>query len=108
MFLGRWRELAGLADSTLQHGESRWALAFGGVAAGMLGDTAEARRRADGLTASRRDRARILAALGDKRGALELLQSATAPAYAWQYHDDIIYRLMRGYAPFEEFLKPRG
>jgi serine/threonine-protein kinase len=107
-FLGRWRELASLADSTLQRGESRWALALGGVAEAMLGDTTGARRRAERLTASPRDRARILAALGDKRSALEALQTLNSPAYLWQYHDDIIYRLMRGYAPFEEFLKPRG
>jgi len=35
-----------------------------------------------------------------------VLQPDFAPAYFWQYHDDFIYRLMRGYAPFEDYLKP--
>jgi eukaryotic-like serine/threonine-protein kinase len=108
MFLGEWRELARLADSTLQKGRSPWAFALRGVAAAMLGDTADARRRAVALAATdTRGEARILAALGDKQAALEILERGVAPAYVWQYHDDMLYRLMRGYAPFEDFLKPR-
>jgi tRNA A-37 threonylcarbamoyl transferase component Bud32/TolB-like protein len=112
MFLGEWRELLRLADSTLQQGRSPSAFALRGVAAGMLGDSADARARAAAVAAYASgertlDAARILAAVGDKRAALHALQHLPAPAYYWQYHNDLIYRLMRGYAPFEEYLKPR-
>jgi DNA-binding SARP family transcriptional activator/TolB-like protein len=113
VFLGEWNELVRVADSTLQHGPSRWAFVFRGVASAMLGDSADARRRVDTLIATTTrdgtmtDAARILAALGDKKSALAQLQLAAAPAFQWQYHGDLIYRLMRGYAPFEDFLRPR-
>jgi hypothetical protein len=108
MFLREWRELVRVADSTLQKARSPLAFAVRGVAAAMLGDTVDARRRAVALAAiDSRGAARILAALGDKQAALEILRRRLAPAYVWQYHDDMIYRLMRGYAPFEDFLNPR-
>jgi len=110
LFLGDWQELARLADSALQRGPAPWALGSRGVAAAMLGDTAGARRRVADLGAIESfpgDRARILAPLGDKSAVPEILQGMAAPAFLWQYHGDITYRLMRGYAPFEDFLKPR-
>jgi len=106
-FLGEWRELRRLADSTLQQRRSPSAFALRGVAAGMLGDSADARAAALAVI-NPLEAARILAAIGDKRAALDALQRGPAPAYMWKYHYDLIYRLMRGYAPFEEYLKPRG
>jgi hypothetical protein len=46
MFLREWRELVRVADSTLQKARSPLAFAVRGVAAAMLGDTVDARRRA--------------------------------------------------------------
>jgi hypothetical protein len=112
-YLGEWRELAGVADSLLLRGSTPFLISMRGVASAMLGDTADARRRADFIASDAsgdrpgRNQARIVAALGDKAGALNLLRHSSAPANLWTYHDDLIYRFMRGYQPFEEFAKSR-
>jgi TolB-like protein len=113
VYLGQWKDVAPLADSLLARRSSSFLASMRGVASAMLGDTADARRRADevapdtALQRAPRDQARILAALGDKAGALALLRTSSAPANLWYYHEDLLYRLMRGFEPFDEFMKPR-
>jgi hypothetical protein len=111
-FLGEWGELARVVDETAPSHRSSLALSLRGVASAMLGDTADARRRAEAITPGKSltgpvERARILASLGDMQGALTLLRTTDAPGYSWQYHGDVIYRLMRNYPPFEQYLKQR-
>jgi tRNA A-37 threonylcarbamoyl transferase component Bud32/TolB-like protein len=112
-YLDHWREAASVADTLLARRPTSFVTSIRGVASAMLGDTSDARQRADAVAPdstgyrSPRHRARILAALGDKGGALELLRLIDSPASQWLYHDDFIYRFMHGYAPFDEFLKPR-
>jgi len=73
----------------------------------MVGDSADARApRRHSPRPLRCDAARILAAVGDKRAALDGLQRDFGPAIYWQYHD-LIYRLMRDCALFKDYLKPR-
>jgi hypothetical protein len=112
-YLGEWKEAASVADSLLTRQSTPYLTSIRGVASVMLGDTADARRRADAVTPDSagqrapRNRARILAALGDKAAALDLLRRTSAPANLWDYHDDLVYRFMNGYAPFDEFIKSR-
>ncbi|HKW50012.1 MAG TPA: BTAD domain-containing putative transcriptional regulator [Gemmatimonadaceae bacterium] len=113
-YLSEWRELARVFDTTPQPSRSDFALSLRGVASAMLGDTTDARRRlvaiksVDGYhQAAQFNRVRILAALGDKAAALAALRKLGAPQFYSSYHPDMIYRLMRGYPPFDDFLKPR-
>ena len=53
-------------------------------------------------------RARIAAALGDKKEAVDLIRQALGEgeAYGWHLHRDRELVLLRGYPPFEELLRP--
>jgi len=55
-------------------------------------------------------RATVFAALGDKSRSLAQLRLALPRAgrIDWDWHDEPIYELMRDYAPFQEYIKPRG
>ena len=56
-------------------------------------------------------RARVLAALGDRDGALRALQAAYAQGYAWngtEMHLDNAWDPLREYPPFVELMKPKG
>jgi hypothetical protein len=111
-YVGDWRELARAIDSIPAEHQSSYTLGLRGLASAMLGDTADARRRSEAMRLGTGAgvslaRARILAAIGDKDAALALLKTRDAPVYYWQYHGDVIYRLMRDYPRFQEALKPR-
>jgi hypothetical protein len=55
-------------------------------------------------------RATVFAALGDKSRSLAQLRLALPAAgrIDWDWHDEPIYELMRDYAPFQEYIKPKG
>lgn len=57
---------------------------------------------------SRLFRARIAALLGDSVEALRLLTSAYGQSGTLELHDDMDFEGMKGYAPFREFLRPKG
>ena len=112
-FLGEWRELARVADSAIAL-RAAIAPAYRAIAAAMLGDTADARRRLQALALDStstplgtRTRANVLAALGDKDGAVRLLQRTSAATSFWEFHGDLTFKLLRGYPPFESLLRPR-
>jgi len=57
-------------------------------------------------------RARIAAALGEREAAVVLLREAFARGATWgarlDLHRDPAFRRLRGYAPFDELMRPRG
>lgn len=55
-------------------------------------------------------RARIAAVLGDRHGAVSLLQRAFAEGYRYNLgmHRDLDFESLRDYPPFEELLRPKG
>jgi tetratricopeptide (TPR) repeat protein len=86
------------------------------------GSSQEARRIADQLAKTERpflkgahllERARILAALGDREGAMRALGAAFSEGLAWAWPDadlhlDIACRSLRDYPKFIELMKPTG
>jgi tetratricopeptide (TPR) repeat protein len=91
-----------------------------GTLAARRGEEAEARRLFDRLRAVDRPYlwgnhtawcARIAALLGEQQPAVELLLEAAAQGKhflgSWPY-DDIDLEPLRGYPPFEEFVRPKG
>ena len=99
-----------------------------GALAARTGDVVTARRIAEALR-NRKDRwldgkhtfraARIVALLGDKDGAVALLREAVAQGagisevpdaygYGFIFSHCMDLESLRGYAPFEELIKPRG
>ncbi len=90
-----------------------------GFFAATAGDSAQARRDADWLAALDRPylfarptfyRAVIAGALGERSDAMDLLYQATAEGHYWDYSDawNRRYDSLRGYPPFEEWLRPKG
>jgi serine/threonine protein kinase/tetratricopeptide (TPR) repeat protein/TolB-like protein len=90
-----------------------------GALAARRGDRQEAKRVAQVLAGIERPflfgehtlrRARIAALLGDRERAVGLLRDAFAQGYARgvDIHRDPDLEPLRGYAPFEELIKPRG
>jgi tetratricopeptide (TPR) repeat protein len=84
------------------------------------GSRAEAMKIADALAKVERpylygshlyNRARILAMLGDREGAVRALQEAFAQGYDWnglEMHLSNDWNLIRDYPPFIELMKPKG
>jgi len=97
-----------------------------GTTEARLGHRVEAERIATRLASLRRPysrgrteywRARIAAVLGDRDGAVMLLRQALAAGFACTYHEvpfseachrDMDFESLRGYAPFDELLQPKG
>jgi len=85
--------------------------------AARQGKRAEALRY-DQLLASRGEppygRATIASLLGDREGAVRLLEEARARgrqywlASAWNVHNDPSFAALRDYPPYQRFLRPRG
>ena len=90
-----------------------------GVLAARLGDSTEARRVSDRL-AEMDDpylggldtfwRAGIAAASGERERAVDLLREAHSHGYVFgiTWHRSVILQPLRGFAPFEDFLRPKG
>jgi DNA-binding SARP family transcriptional activator/tetratricopeptide (TPR) repeat protein len=57
---------------------------------------------------SRLYRAKIAALLGNQAEAMRLLTSAYGPFGANDLHDDMDFETMKSYAPFQEFMRPKG
>jgi len=90
-----------------------------GTVAARRGDREEAERLAQALAGIERPflfgehtiwRAGIAALLGDRERAVGLLRDAFAQGYMFgvHIHRDLNLAPLRGYAPFEELIKPRG
>jgi tRNA A-37 threonylcarbamoyl transferase component Bud32 len=120
----RWAELERIADAALAADEySVRGLTLRGIALAMQGKRSQALdvertlaravtplRPVDGCTGAwrcREDaRAYILAALGDKAGAVSLMDFRY---FNEQFaHYDLLGEMLRGFPPFEAFIKPRG
>ncbi len=92
-----------------------------GVATALCGGPrAEARKVADALARVDRpfirgrhhfERGRVLAALGDREGAMAALEAAFAQGQRWsglEMHLDRAFQPLRDYPPFIELMKPKG
>ena len=90
-----------------------------GVGLALCGQREEAARIADGLAREDRpflhglhlyQRARVLAALGDREGAVRSLQESFRRGYGWDIpnmHVDPCWDPIRDYAPFKNWMQPR-
>jgi tRNA A-37 threonylcarbamoyl transferase component Bud32/tetratricopeptide (TPR) repeat protein/TolB-like protein len=107
-----------LAEGYPEH--TRYLAALGQLAA-RRGDREEALRISEGLRSveyplrewrATRMRASIKAVLGDREEAMTLLQQVIdqiVPGTYWVgLHRDIDFESLRDYAPFQEFLRPKG
>ena len=83
----------------------------------QLADSSESARRSGEehkLSRYLYNQAAIAARLGERAEALRLLQDARSafplwsPAAYWWVHKDPDFTSLRGYAPFDEYLKPKG
>jgi predicted Zn-dependent protease len=112
-----------LRDLALEAPENlRFQGSYGVGLARCGGSRADARRIADQLAKTTRpflrgahllERARVLAALGDREGSMRALGAAFSDGLAWAWPDadlhlDIAFRVLRDYAPFIELMKPKG
>ena len=90
-----------------------------GVVRARMGNDDEAWRISEELAAMDRPylrgsntswRARIAAVLGDREGAVELLHQSFNEGYTYDIdlHRDIDLESLHDYAPFQEFLRPKG
>ncbi|MFH1765981.1 MAG: protein kinase, partial [Gemmatimonadota bacterium] len=113
--LERWDEAQVVAEELVSRNPSNQLfLAFLGGTAAQKGQRAEAQGIDQRLAAmgegTTHNRACIAAALGEKDRAVELLEQAFQEG--WRYsinlHADPSLKPLRGYPPFEEFLRPKG
>jgi hypothetical protein len=93
---------------------------YGFTLATCGGPRADAQKIAAGLAGMERpllhgvnhyQRARVLAALGDRDGAIRALEAAYARGYAWfgtSMHLERAFASLCDYAPFVELTKPKG
>ena len=84
------------------------------------GSRAEALKIAEGMIKVERpflngehhyQRARVLATLGDREGAMRALQAAFAQGRQWngvEMHLDVAWDPLRDYPPFIELMNPKG
>ncbi|MBA2689141.1 MAG: hypothetical protein H0U64_13735, partial [Gemmatimonadaceae bacterium] len=118
MLAGRVRDAKTTADSLLVlHDECIECITISGEAAAILGNKAEAQKAVDRLLAFNQPHmqgdniyaaARIKARMGEKAEAVQLLrESISKGVYYSQFNDfEPAFISLRGYAPFEELLKP--
>lgn len=117
---GRWEEARAVLNGLSPWGEDELAfLRYSGALAARLGDREEALRISEALSALDRpytwggptfDRARIAALLGEAEEAVRLLRQAHGQGLGFDisWHRDMDLEPLRGYPPFEEFLRPKG
>jgi tetratricopeptide (TPR) repeat protein len=116
----RWEEAQLLfRELNAEDAENISYLGYVGVLAARLGDRAEALRISDHL-ADRDDpylggsntywRGGIAAVLGDRERAVNLLREAHSEgtAFGITWHRSVVLEPLRGYEPFENFLRPKG
>jgi tetratricopeptide (TPR) repeat protein len=116
----RWAEAKAIADARLAEkpDDPDW-LELVGFLAAQLGDSAQARKIEQQLTALKRpyqhgdiafDRASIAAQLGEKDRAVALLREAFAQGlmFGVSLHTELDLQRLQGYPPFEELMKPKG
>ena len=116
----RWEEAEVLARELLSERPDSYAnLGYVGALAARLGDRETALEMSDRLAAIDRpfvfgtptyQRACIAALLGDREEAVRLLYESYAQgrSYNVTLHRDIDLETLRDYAPFQEFLRPKG
>ena len=114
-YLERWDEAQVVAEELVSRNPSNQLfLAFLGGTAAQKGQRAEAQEIDQRLAAmgegTTHNRACIAVLLGEKDRAVELLEQAFREG--WRYsinlHADPSLKPLRGYPPFEEFLRPKG
>jgi hypothetical protein len=116
--LGRWDEATAVFQELDEAGyHPGFVTGFLGLLAARRGDQAGV-DGADQYYASRRGRAagwathwraRIAATAGDKARAVEFLRQAFQQGWPyWWQQAQFDFRSLRGYPPFEEFLRPKG
>lgn len=124
LHLGLHDEALGKARSLVADvGERPIALADLGLAEVATGDTAAARSARDQLatlaasthTLTERgdvaaSEARVAAALGDRSGAVSLIREAlnAEALHLYDVHRTVAFLALRGYAPFDDLMRPRG
>jgi eukaryotic-like serine/threonine-protein kinase len=108
------------AQLAMEHPDSVSYIGFLGTIAARLGDHAEAERISGQLAALRGPylngqpslyRARIAALLGDRAEATALVRQALNEGVApggYELFPDMDFEPLRGYAPFEELMRPKG
>lgn len=126
VILGRIEEAGTLALQDLPKqttmGDSAYFLGLLGQVAALRGDKEQALRYSTQLMGLDRpysggwpaiNRARIAARLGDRVGAVRLLEAARSVASHfglayWELHRDPAFASLRGYPPFEQFIRSKG
>jgi len=121
--LERWEEAEGVAERLLDGEpalpEERNLLGYRGRLAARMGDTETARDIADRLASmeipydrgkATYERARIEALLGERERAVELLRQAYDEGWAYNLnlHTEMDFEGLKGFGPFEAFIRPRG
>jgi tetratricopeptide (TPR) repeat protein len=114
----QWEDAAKIVVTLLnEHRDNPVYVGLAGAIAARMGNrdaalkhsAALARMPADGGVASLL-RAQIAAVLGDKQAAMDLLRDAAAQGYPYSLtlHQNVDFESLRGYAPFDEFMRPKG
>ncbi len=118
MLAGHVRDAKIIADSLLVlHDDCIGCVTISGEAAAILGNKAEAQKAVDRLLAFNQPHmqggniyaaARIKARMGEKAEAVQLLrESISKGVYYGSFNDaEPAFFSLRGYAPFEQLLKP--
>lgn len=116
----RWQDAAALLRALARENPTDpFVLGDLGTSAARLGHRDEALAISDSLGGLARPpnfgadlfrQARIAAVLGDREEALSLLRAAVAAGWSFSVyvHADPDLEPLRGYAPFEEFMQPKG
>ncbi len=119
----RWEEAEGIVEGLLGNNPSlpfeKYLRGYEGALAARTGDAETARDIADRLATmdfpydrgkATYEQARIVALLGEQVRAVQLLRQAYEEgwAYSIDLHTEMDFETLRGFGPFEEFVKPRG
>jgi tetratricopeptide (TPR) repeat protein len=113
----RWPEAADVTSVLVKdHRDNSAYVGLAGAVAARRGDRKAALKASDQLARMPSDdghvpwlRARIAALLGDRDRALSLLRDAVAKGipFGTALHRDMDFETMRGWAPFDDFLRPK-
>jgi len=119
-FLERWDEAYAIAEALIQGDPTQLShLALKGILAARLGRKEEAKRTSERIAAleipyDRGEttfiRACIASLLGERDHAFRLLEEAHRQGWGFDVtlHTDMDLEPLRGYPPFEDFLRPKG
>jgi hypothetical protein len=121
--LERWEEAETVVETLLDGEpalpEERNLLGYRGALAARMGEEETARDMADRLASmeipydggrATYERARIEALLGESERAVQLLRQAHDEGwpYSLDFHTEMDFEGLRGFGPFDEFVRPRG